>query len=79
MAKLNHYTNPFAEVNQRYNTSRSQAKQFIMNNLFWSERTYYRKMNQRHELTDCENEVIATAFKKFIHEPLMAVFETATA
>lgn len=72
-------TNPFAAINQRYVDARQQAKQYIIANLYWSERTYYRKMNQLHTLTERENEVIATAFTKFIHEPLKAVFETAIA
>lgn len=72
-------TNPFAAINQQYLDARVKARDFIMENLYWSKSTYYRKMEQTHRLTDRENEVVAFAFKKFIHEPLMAVFETAQA
>ncbi|MFC4232153.1 hypothetical protein ACFOW1_09640 [Parasediminibacterium paludis] len=71
--------NPFAAINQSYMDARAKAKQYIIENLYWSERTFYRKMNQPQKLSDRENEVIATAFKIFIHEPLQAVFETALA
>lgn len=78
MAILNQ-TNPFAEVNKSYTHGLFLAKRYIMRNLYWSERTFYRKRRQPQKLSDRDNEVIATAFKKFIHEPLMAVFETAIA
>jgi hypothetical protein len=71
--------NPFADINIRYVRGRVKAKHYIMENLYWSEPTFYRKMRQLDKLSDAENEVIATAYRLFIHEPLKAVFETAIA
>lgn len=68
-------TNPFAVLNQRY----KNARKYIVKNLYWSERTYYRKMNQLHELNERENEVIIEAYRLFLYEPLKAAFENELA
>lgn len=62
--------NPVAVINNSFNKARQQARDYIMQNCFWSKSKYYRKMNGEEVITERENEVIAEAYKKFIHEPL---------
>ncbi|MBS1579106.1 MAG: hypothetical protein JST29_05650 [Bacteroidetes bacterium] len=63
-------TNPVVAISNSFNAARKTAKNYIMKNCYWSERTYYRKIKGHEKLTAAETEVIATAYKFFISEPL---------
>lgn len=65
--------NPLADINKKINSAKNDARYFIMQNLGWSRSKFYEKMKAK-KLTCEENEVIAEAFKKFIHEPFSTIF-----
>ncbi|MCC6634551.1 MAG: hypothetical protein IT251_03515 [Chitinophagaceae bacterium] len=66
-------TNPLQVINKEYKAARKEAMYYIMDNCGWSCRTYYRKMENFEKITATESMVIAEAFKKFIHQPLMKI------
>lgn len=70
-------TNPLHALHKEYDQALLKARDYIIENCFWSISTYYYKMNHcKRKLTDHENDVIATAFKLYIN-PVIEIFNTS--
>lgn len=66
--------NPLLAI--EYKKSYRLAKEYILQNCYWSNSTYYRKMNSKKPLSQHENDVIVTAFKTFIYPHFQQIIPT---